>query len=103
MTVELQQNIRTAEGTPRIALDEGARAQVSHDIEAARTQFTAAVESLMRTERGENTVAGGTASITEFGGTSKHNVFSAARDIINSLVGNERSQTPTTSKPGYSR
>lgn len=103
MSIETNSNQHHFEGTPRIALDEGARKQVDRSIEEARSQFHAAVENLIRTEQGENTVTGGSAHIASFGGTSKHNVFSAARDIIGSLVGTGQSQTLATSKPGRGR
>ncbi len=98
MTLDIQ-NLRSSfEGKERVALDEGAAKQINHSLEEARTQFTAAVENLIRTEKGENTVAGGSASITSFGGTSKHSVFNAARDLINSFVGTSQSQTLVADK-----
>lgn len=82
MTVEVHNSSRpTFEGNPRVALDDGAKAQVNRDIEAARTQFTAAVESLIRTDKGEDTVAGGSAFISGVG-ASKLSVFNAVGDMF---------------------
>ncbi len=97
MTVEVHNTkLQTFEGNPRVALDDGAKAQVNRDIENARTQFTAAVESLIRTEKGENTVAGGSASITGFG-TNKLSAFNFISHLLG--TGDELTASRGTTKP----
>lgn len=77
--------------------------QVSEEMKQLTAIRTAAVENLIRTEQGENTVAGGTAEISGLGGTVKNHVLSAARDIINSLVGGHQQSLSTSRSSSWSR
>lgn len=78
--------------------------QVSQEMAHLSAVREAAVANLIRTEQGESTVVGGTAEISGLGGAVKHHVLSAARDIINSLVGGSHQQGLGTSRPsGWSR
>lgn len=86
MSLETSHLSNTYEGKARVAVDEGAKAQISTSIEEARAQFSAAVESLMRTPHGEYTQTSAGSFIGQAGGTQNKTVFAALAQMVSEMT-----------------
>ena len=64
--------------------------QVSAEMQALKVVRDAAVENLIRTEQGENTIKGGTAEVSLSAGTFNKVVARAAESILNAIHGDRQ-------------